>query len=520
MAKTTTKKIVLDGLTIEDISDTGSKMLIYTKGTTSVSLSKKSSADFVASVINGTKYIFEDGAVFTGDRTSVSLIGAVNGFDATEYSRYKAVKTINASVVSRNIDITGNANANLIIGGDTYVTMYGGAGNDTLTAGKGERNELYGETGNDILTAGGKDKNSFNTLNGGAGNDTLIGGKGADTFIYEYSGKSGNDVIRNYDAKNDTIKITDAEVTDAAVSGENVVLTVGKKNKITVEGAVKYAISFSDDDGNKTLKGGIFYTSDSASLPTSFSSKDRIKFDKSVNLIDASAVKQAVNLLGDSNDNTITGTAKNDTLAGGGGNDSLIGGKGNDSLDGGAGDDTLIGGDGNDKLNGGAGADYLDGGDGNNTLDGGAGNDTLVGGKGKDSLVGGADADSLDGGAGNDILRGGSGDDTLRGGKGNDSLWGDAGNDTFHFAKGDGKDIIYGFQSGDKLTLEDIDFKISMASVNKKGTEVYVKLGGGDQITFKDFGSNKTFNIGGTPYTLTAIPNDKKKVTGYELVSK
>jgi Ca2+-binding RTX toxin-like protein len=69
---------------------------------------------------------------------------------------------------SGNINGTGNALANTLVGNSGNNVLNGGSGNDFITAG----------AGND-------------TLDGGAGNDTLIGGAGADTLI----GGTGNDTF-------------------------------------------------------------------------------------------------------------------------------------------------------------------------------------------------------------------------------------------------------------------------------------------------------------------------------------
>ena len=84
---------------------------------------------------------------------------------------------------------------------------------------------------------------------------------------------------------------------------------------------------------------------------------------------------------------------------------------------------------------------------------GGDGDDTLEGGAGDDTLEGGAGDDTLEGGAGVDVLRGGSGDDVLDGGAGNDHLYGGSGDDTFVYGPGDGKDMIHGFEAGDRIDL-------------------------------------------------------------------
>lgn len=420
----TKKKISVDGITVSLVSGSA---YYYIKGTRT-SLGSDGSTSLKGK--SGATYIFDPDArgLFTADRSSVSLIGSYN-FDATDsdYKKY-SLKKINASATDGTLTIEGNDGANWIIGGDSSVTIYGGKGNDTLTAGK-----------------------DGSSLDGGAGDDILIGGKGNDTFYYDAG--EGNDVIRNYSfTKTNQDKIViDGDVTDVAVSGKNVILTVGKKNKITVEAAASKTISFADDDeysGGASIKGGAIYTGSgnnmSVSLPASFSSSGRVKFGNTVTTIDASVVNKAVNILGGSDNDTIKGTTKNDTLAGGAGNDTLDGGKGNDILEGGADNDSLFGGEGNDKLYGGA------------------------------------------------------GDDTLSGGAGNDSLWGGAGNDTFQYASGGGNDVIFGFQSGDTLTLDNVTFT---PSVNSKGNEIKLKLSGGS-VTFKDFGSNKTFHIGSYTYTL------------------
>ncbi|MGH6933818.1 MAG: Ig-like domain-containing protein, partial [Dongiaceae bacterium] len=71
-------------------------------------------------------------------------------------------------------------------------------------------------------------------------------------------------------------------------------------------------------------------------------------------------------LIGNDNDNTLTGTTGPELIQGLGGNDSLAGGGGNDTVEGGTGNDTIDGGAGNDTVEGGTGDDSMDGGDGTN----------------------------------------------------------------------------------------------------------------------------------------------------------
>ena len=128
----------------------------------------------------------------------------------------------------------------------------------------------------------------------------------------------------------------------------------------------------------------------------------------------------------------------------------------------------------------------------------------LVGGSGNDSLDGGASKDTLVGGDDNDKLFGGIGDDILEGGKGNDSLWGEAGADTFIYHKGDGKDIIYGFDNGDTLTLDNLDFTPSY-----KNNAVTFKVSGGS-ITLKNFNAT-TFHINDDIYQINSKNKFVKK---------
>jgi Ca2+-binding RTX toxin-like protein len=92
-------------------------------------------------------------------------------------------------------------------------------------------------------------------------------------------------------------------------------------------------------------------------------------------------------ILGNDNNEVLTGIAENDTIGGFGGNDQISGVEGDDIIVGGAGDDIISGGDGDDLLGGGkdndvvaggAGADFIYQSPGNDILSGEAGEDTFV----------------------------------------------------------------------------------------------------------------------------------------------
>jgi VCBS repeat-containing protein len=147
-------------------------------------------------------------------------------------------------------------------------------------------------------------------------------------------------------------------------------------------------------------------------------------------------------LLGDSENNSLTGTL---------GADYIRGLAGQDTIEGGGGADTVFAGTGGDSILGGEGADVLLGQKGGDTIDGGLGDDLIAGGiYDGESIPGGeADDDLIFGNMGHDTISGQAGNDTLYGGDGNDILAGDEGNDVLY--DGAGNDILYGGAGDDAI---------------------------------------------------------------------
>ncbi len=359
-----------------------------------------------------------DGVSYNANKTALTV--------TTEFTEKKldladfasTVKNVNASALKRGIQIVGNKLAN---------SIRSGSGNDTLSGGDG----------NDSIW-------------GGSGNDSLKGGGGKDVFIYS----AGNDIISDYVAGQDKIKLSNASIKSSSISGSDVILTLST-GKITVKGGKDQNITIIDAKGNETTKK---YGTTSGGGKTLTVTKNATLGSDYQNA-DASKLTKAVKIVGNKSANVILGGSKNDTLYGNSGNDSILGNAGNDVLYGGFGSDTLKGGDGNDKIFGGAGADKL---------------------------------------------YGGKGDDTLIGGAGNDSLWGGDGSDTFIYNSGDGKDVIFGFDSKDTLTLDSLDF-----TATYKNNAVTLTFDEGS-VTLKDFGSTKTFNINDETYQISGSKFVKK----------
>ncbi len=308
-----------------------------------------------------------------------------------------------------NIDGTGNALANTIVGNGGENVLTGGAGNDSYVvqnttdviveeAGEGidsvQSSATYALSGNveNLALTGSADINATgnvlantivgnsgaNVLDGGAGADAMSGGAGNDTYIVDNAGDS---VIESSGAGTDTVYASVSHTLSANVE------------HLTLTGAD--SINGTGNDLNNTL-------------------------------------------VGNESSNQLLGLAGNDTLTANGGNDLLDGGTGADTMTGGTGDDTYIVDNAADlvlenadegiesvqssvtytlttnvenlTLTGAANingtGNTLDniiiGNTANNVLSGLAGNDTLTGNAGNDTLDGGLDADSLTGGQGND----------------------------------------------------------------------------------------------------------------------
>ena len=200
------------------------------------------------------------------------------------------VKTINASAVTHDIEITGNKLANRIIGSSEDDSLIGGKGNDTLT-----------------------------------------GGAGQDVFIY--NGGDGKDVITDYTEGEDVIQIASGKVTSIGKSGSNVVFKVGASGSITVQNGKNKVITYIDQDGvERTYPTAYNVSGEKVTLTRNYYSTtfDINDYDdlSSIRNIDASAVDHDIKITGNKYANKIWGSAGDNTIYGGKGNDTIYGGEG------------------------------------------------------------------------------------------------------------------------------------------------------------------------------------------------
>jgi Ca2+-binding RTX toxin-like protein len=226
----------------------------------------------------------------------------------------------NASTVAPNPGVVRN-------GTRKSDTLFGSDNDDTL----------IGANGNDVMRGlAGKD-----LLDGGAGTDEMDGGDGSDVYLIS-----------------STSEHKAAEIYDTGFFGTD----EARFDAISASTLTLYA-------GDLGLERVVLGTG------TGFAANRSGTVALNVN---ASAVANGLEILGNDGHNTLLGTAYADRLEGGAGDDQLVGDDGDDQLVGDDGDDLLIDGAGADTLIGGAGNDRLEVQDGGNTLTGGDGADAFV----------------------------------------------------------------------------------------------------------------------------------------------
>ena len=242
---------------------------------------------------NGTDIAGAQGSTLT---LTSSLVGQAIAVKASYTDGFGSVETETSAATATVAALPTDVN---LVGTSAADTLTGGTGDDTL-AGLAGNDKLSGLSGNDVL-------------DGGAGLDVLDGGEGSDIYLVSLSSDHGK-----------------AEFKDTGLVGlDEVRFAASASSTLTL---------YSGDTGIERV---VIGTGVGASADTTGTTALNVN---------ASAVGNALLVVGNAGNNSLTGTSRSDTLEGGDGADKLVGGGGDDSLIGGLGKDTLTGGVGADAF--------------------------------------------------------------------------------------------------------------------------------------------------------------------------
>ena len=328
------------------------------------------SRDVAGNLLVNNRAVTIAGPTATVASIQTIVVNALDGNDAvTLDERNGALPRASVFGGAGNDTLTGGSGADFLVGGD---------GNDLLL-GKGVNDQLFGGFGNDTLTGGagadqmfGQGGNDRMTWDPGDGSDLVEGGTGADLLLFNGSNGAENiDLSANggrlrffRDAGNITMDVNGTEAVQFNALGGADNITVHNLRSTDVR-EVDLNLAGSTGLGDKSNDNVIV--------------EGRLARDVIVASGNASGVSvigaEAVNIRSaEASDKlTIKGLAGDDVIAaptldanaiafvvdGGQGNDVVIGGGGNDTLIGGDGNDVLVGLGGNDQLDGGAGINIL-----------------------------------------------------------------------------------------------------------------------------------------------------------------
>lgn len=235
-------QISLSGSTqIKTLGKSGSDLLlgfgknssVKVTGAKSTDTLKVSDASGSVTLLAG-KFDLANSLTFNSKNSSVTVAKNFSGSLAPSDdiylggSKLSSVTTINASNVTSEITISGNAKANFISAGKNNDSILGGNGNDSISGNAGN-DKLFGQNGND-------------SLSGGAGNDTFIykPNEGTDT-IFDYA---AGDLVQIVDNKGKNVGYTKATFKSSnltlAISGGGSLVFDGvpQGNKVNINGTV------------------------------------------------------------------------------------------------------------------------------------------------------------------------------------------------------------------------------------------------------------------------------------------
>lgn len=358
-----------------------------------------------------------------------------------------------------DLDGTGNDLANVIIGNLGINTLKGLGGDDTINTsfgGGGFENPAgdtaYGDAGNDSLRSEGGNQ-AF--LYGGSGNDTITATRDYESGVTLY-GDGANSDASAVVAGDDTLDLSGADFmlgfgsATADGGGGNDLIKVGNNVMANLSSQ-----TLQGGDGVDTLDLGALNPM-FGTITTTVNLATQTAAVTWSNPTGAITMSGFENVAGTNFNDTITGSDVANVLNGRGGNDVIDGGAGADAMAGGADNDTYIVDDAGDTVteNSAEGIDTV-----KSSVDFTLGDNVeyliLTGsavsgtGNGLNNAIRGNElANTLSGGEGNDVLNGLAGADSMTGGAGDDKYYVDNVEDSVVEAAGGGFEVVYATVSG------------------------------------------------------------------------
>ncbi len=295
--------VVLNGVTeLEDdaMKWSGDKLIVTVGGQKLTLNDPRGEVRFVdgnGALLNKTGVNFPSGVGYNAKKTAITIDSTASGLDKIDLSGTtyaSTVKEVDASAYEGEIEIIGNAQANV------------------LTASK-----------------------EGATLNGGAGNDKLYGGAGADMFVYKAG--DGNDVIYGFDGTKEDKKdyvllegVTELKDADVKVSVNKIEVKIGKQkltldnpngeiNFVDSDSTVLYStgVNFPSGSGYNAKKTAITIVNNAEGVGVSPIDLRDPKYFSTVKEVDASTYEGVIEIIGNANANVLKAGLVGSTLNGG-----------------------------------------------------------------------------------------------------------------------------------------------------------------------------------------------------------
>jgi Ca2+-binding RTX toxin-like protein len=264
------------------------------------------------------------------------------------------------------VTVTGTAEADVLRGTPRRDVILGLAGDDRILA-RGGDDIVCGDAGNDTLFGGPGD----DSISGDAGNDAIDGGPGAADEAFYIDAPRG---IRanlstgrasgwGRDKLTGIEDLIGSKRRDRLTGDDAENLLDGRKGADALRGGPDGDL-LDGDAGADLLAGGpgfdvVLYEFAPNAVNADLGLRRALGWgrDRLLSIEDLHGSRFGDVLIGDGDQNVISGHGGNDLVVGGDGDDELEGERGADTLEGGAGRDELRGGRGRDTLDGGPGPD-------------------------------------------------------------------------------------------------------------------------------------------------------------------